>query len=85
VKTTATCDLTAFSGVPVFVVGTASTARTLTTAQESGVSNALAGATSSVAGVPTGFCFEVTLPAGTASTLQGKTATATWRFVATSN
>ncbi len=85
VNTTATCDITAFAGTSLFVVGTASANRTLTTAQEPGVSNVLASASSSATGTPTGFCFEVTLPAGTASSLQGKTATATWRFYATSN
>ena len=47
--------------------------------------NALAAATSAAPGAATGFCFEVTLPAGASNTLQGKTATATWQFVTTSS
>lgn len=85
VRTTATCNATAFTGSPVFVVGAAATTRALTAGQETGVVNALAAATSSAPGAATGFCFEVTLPAGASNTLQGKTATATWQFVTTSS
>ncbi|MFF1571253.1 SipW-dependent-type signal peptide-containing protein [Leifsonia sp. NPDC058292] len=85
VRTTGTCAASAFTGTPTFVVGAAGTQRALTAGQETGVSNALAAATSAAPGAATGFCFEVTLPAGAANTLQGKTATATWQFVATSS
>ena len=87
VRTTATCNASAFSGTPVFVVGTstASAAPLLTVGQNSGVSNTLAAAAPTAAGAPTGFCFEVTLPSTAANTLQGKTASATWQFLATSN
>ncbi|UAJ78814.1 hypothetical protein IT072_16515 [Leifsonia sp. ZF2019] len=85
VRTTATCNAAAFTGSPAFVVGAAGTTRALTAGQETGVTNPLAAATSSSPGAATGFCFEVTLPAGAANSLQGKTATATWQFVSTSS
>lgn len=83
VRTTATCDATAFTGSPTWVVGTstASAAPALTVGQNGGVTNVVAAAPGAV----TGFCFEVTLPATAANTLQGKTAAATWQFLATSN
>jgi hypothetical protein len=84
VSTTGTCAAAAFTGSPAYVVGAAATFRALTVGQESGVTNTLAAATASP-GAATGFCFEVTLPAGSANSLQGKTATATWQFVATSS
>lgn len=85
VRTTATCNAAAFAGAPAFVVGAAGTARPLTAGQESGVTNALAAATSTAPGAAAGFCFEVTLPAGASNSLQGTTTTATWQLVATSN
>jgi predicted ribosomally synthesized peptide with SipW-like signal peptide len=85
VRTTGTCNGAAFTGSPVFVVGAGATFRALTMGQETGVTNTLAAATGSAPGDPTGFCFEVTLPAGAANSLQGKAATATWQFVTTSN
>jgi predicted ribosomally synthesized peptide with SipW-like signal peptide len=85
VRTTGTCDLTAFAGTPTFVVGASATFRALTTGQESGVTNTLAAATLLDPGTPTGFCFEITLPAGADGSLQGKTSTATWQFTATSS
>jgi predicted ribosomally synthesized peptide with SipW-like signal peptide len=84
VRTTATCDASAFGGSPVFVVGASGTARALTAGQETGVTNPLAAASSSTPGAATGFCFEVTLPAGAPNSLQGKTTTATWQFTTTS-
>jgi len=87
VRTTATCDATAFTGTPTWVVGTAtaSAAPALTVGQNGGVSNVLAAGAPAAPGAVTGFCFEVTLPSSAASALQGKTASATWQFVATSN
>jgi predicted ribosomally synthesized peptide with SipW-like signal peptide len=85
VRTTGTCNAAAFTGSPAFVVGAGATFRALTVGQETGVTNTLAAATGSAPGDPTGFCFEVTLPAGAANSLQGKAATATWQFVATSS
>lgn len=85
VRTTATCNATAFTGSPTFVVGGAATYRALTLAQEVGVTNNLGAATAVAPGAATGFCFEVTLPAGAPNTLQGKTATATWQLTATSS
>jgi predicted ribosomally synthesized peptide with SipW-like signal peptide len=84
VATTGTCAASAFLGSPSWVVGAASTYRALTAGQEIGVSTSLAAATVSLPGAATGFCFEVTLPSGALNTLQGKTATATWQFTATS-
>ena len=87
VRTTATCDATAFTGSPTWVVGTstASAAPALTVGQNGGVTNVVAAGAPAAPGAATGFCFEVTLPSAAASTLQGKTASATWQFVATSN
>lgn len=85
VRTTGTCNAAAFTGSPVFVVGAGATFRALTVGQETGVTNTLTAATGSAPGDPTGFCFEVTLPAGAANSLQGTAATATWQFVTTSN
>jgi len=85
VRTTAACGATAFTGSPAFVVGTASASRPLTSPQEAGVTSTVAAAGPTTPGTPTGFCFEVTLPAGAANSLQGKTATATWPFQATSS
>ena len=87
VRTTATCDATAFTGTPTWVVGTAtaSAAPALTVGQNGGVSNVLAAGAPAAPGAVTGFCFEVTLPSSAASALQGKTASATWQFVASSN
>lgn len=81
-----TCNSAAFTtGTPSFVVGAAATYRPFTAGQETGVSNPLAAATAGAPGASTGFCFELTLPANAANTLQGKSATATWQFLATSS
>jgi len=85
VRTTATCNAAAFTGTPAFVVGTAGASRPLATGQETGVVNPLAAGTPTAPGTPTGFCFEITLPNGVDNSLQGKTATATWRLFATSS
>lgn len=81
VSTTATCDATAFTGSPTWVVGP--TAATLTTAGSATLN--LAAATASLPGAATGLCFEVTLPAGAANTLQGASTTAIWHVTATSS
>lgn len=47
-------------------------------------STALAAATSTAAGVPTWFCFVLSLPTGAPNSLQGATASATWHFTTTS-
>jgi predicted ribosomally synthesized peptide with SipW-like signal peptide len=86
VRTSGTCDATAFTaGTPIFVVGASSTYRPLTSGQETGVTNSLAAATATLPGTATGFCFAITLPTAAASSLQGKTASATWDFSAISN
>lgn len=85
VRTTATCDATAFVSGATYVVGTFAAPRALSFGQESGVVNTLAAGAAAAAGTPTGFCFQITLPSGADNSLQGKTATATWRFVATSS
>lgn len=84
VRTTGACAASAFTGSPAFVVGAAATSRPLTVGQETGVVSPLAAAADTVAGAPTGFCFEVTLPAGAPNSLQGRSATATWPFTAVS-
>jgi predicted ribosomally synthesized peptide with SipW-like signal peptide len=80
----ATCEASSFIGSPAFVVG-GNGAEPLTAGQTVGVVNPLQAATAALPGVPTQFCFEVSLPAGASNALQGQTATATWRFTATSN
>lgn len=80
----ATCDASAFTGSPTFVVGSDG-AKPFTQGQAAGVVNPLAAATATLPGTPTQFCFEVTLPAGANNALQGQTATATWQFTASSS
>ncbi|VXB77888.1 conserved hypothetical protein [Arthrobacter sp. 9AX] len=80
----ATCDASAFTGSPAFVVG-ADAAKPFTAGQPAGVVNSLQAATATLPGAPTQFCFEVTLPVGASNALQGQTATATWQFTATSS
>ena len=78
VVTTATCGAPAFTAGATHIVGTSSTYATLGTASST-TAVAASGASS------TGLCFEVSLPAGAANTLQGLTSTAIWHVVATSN
>lgn len=85
VRTSATCNSTAFTGTPVWVVGSSSAGLPLNTGQNGGVTNVLAAAAPAAPGVETGFCFEVLLSALAANDLQGKTASATWQFLSTSN
>ena len=80
VSTTASCAASAFTGSPTWVVGP--TASTLGTAGSSAV--VLAAATAVAPGAASGLCFEVTLPAGAASTLQGKASTVIWQITASS-
>jgi predicted ribosomally synthesized peptide with SipW-like signal peptide len=80
----ATCQASAFTGSPDFVVGSDGV-KPLTAGQDAGVVNALAAATATLPGAETQFCFEVSLPAGANNALQGQTATATWQFTATSS
>ena len=80
--TAAGCTSATFTtGTPVFIVGTASTYSALTTAGPTGV--ALPAATASPS-APAGYCFDVYLPAGADSALQGKSANVTWQITATS-
>lgn len=79
----ASCDASAFGGAPAFVVGSDG-AKPLTQGQAAGVVNPLAAATINQPGAPTQFCFEVSLPAGANTALQGQTATVTWPVTATS-
>ena len=85
VRTTGTCDPTAFTGLPVFVVGGAATSRPLIQGQEADISNSLEAAAATAPGAATGFCFQVTLPANADNSLQGKTVMVTRQFVATSS
>lgn len=80
----ATCQASAFTGTPAFVVGSDG-AKPLTQGQAAGVVNPLAAASATLPGAPIQFCFEVTLPAGANNALQGQTATAIWQFTATSS
>lgn len=80
VLSTGTCNASAFTGSPTWVVGP--TASVLTAGAAGTV--AVAAATASP-GAATGLCFEVSLPSGAANTLQGKTTTAIWQVTATSS
>ena len=53
--------------------------------QEVGVTNSLTAGTSTLPGTAIGFCYELSLPSGSATTLQGKAATVTWGVTATSS
>lgn len=80
--TSAGCSSTTFStGTPTYIVGTSSTYASLSAAGSTGV--ALPAATAS-AGAPAGYCFDVYLPAGADTLLQGKSVTVTWNVTATS-
>lgn len=80
--TAAGCSATTFStGTPTYIVGTAGAYAALTAAGPTGV--ALPAATAS-AGAPAGYCFDVYLPAGADTLLQGKSVTVTWNVTATS-
>lgn len=80
----ATCAADAFTAGAAYVVGSASTYSSLTAGQNSGVVTSVAAATSSSVGAATQFCLEVRLPTGAPNTLQGLTATVSWRFDAVS-
>ena len=83
VRTTGTCDATAFTGSSIYVVGNGAATpvrRPLTSGQEVGVINPLLAATSSAPGAVTGYCFEVLLPTTSVSSSQGQSITATWRL-----
>ncbi|WP_449278285.1 SipW-dependent-type signal peptide-containing protein [Leucobacter sp. GX24907] len=75
IPATSACNATTY-GAGTLVVAANSP---LTAGAASGQSLAVAGAS------PVGYCFAVTLPAGTPNDAQGKVATATWTFTATSN
>ncbi|WP_181036377.1 SipW-dependent-type signal peptide-containing protein [Arthrobacter sp. B1805] len=79
-----TCSAAVFASGAVFVVGSATAGRPLTTGQNAGVVNSLAPATPTAPGASTRFCFEVSLPPGAANALQGKSASAIWQFSAVS-
>ena len=80
--TAAGCSATTFStGTPTYIVGSAVAYAALATAGPTGVS--LPAATAS-AGSPVGYCFDVYLPSGSDTLLQGKSATVTWNVTATS-
>jgi predicted ribosomally synthesized peptide with SipW-like signal peptide len=84
VRSTATCDATAFSGSPVYLVGSASVWRPLTTGQEAGAVPLAAG-TPTAPGATTGLCFEVRVQPAAPASLANRTATATWRIGSTSS
>ncbi|TPW76817.1 SipW-dependent-type signal peptide-containing protein [Schumannella sp. 10F1B-5-1] len=83
--TAATCDATAFAGTPNWVVGSASTAPTLTTGQNSGVVNPLAAAAGATPGTATAFCFQVYLAENAPTTTQTLSGSATWTFTTQSS
>ena len=81
--TAAGCTSTSFtSGSPTWIVGGPSTYSPLATAGPTTV--ALTAATASPS-APAGYCFDVYLPAGADTGLQGKSTAVTWHITATSN
>lgn len=76
---TATCGAAAFSGTPTFIAGGASTYLPVSSVPASPTSNPIG-----AAGAQIGFCFEVRVAAGSASSFQGSVATVTWTFTSTS-
>lgn len=77
--TPAACSAAAFTAGATYVVGTATTPATL---------NAAGTATQTLtaaAGNKQDYCFEVSLPTGAPSTLQGRTVAPAWEFFGTSN
>lgn len=79
VNPTSPCNATAFAGSPVFIAGTAGTYLPVTQVPASPVASPIA-----AAGGAIGYCFEVRITPGSASTFQGTTATVTWTFTSTS-
>lgn len=76
------CSATTFStGTPTYIVGTSGAYAVLATAGPTAVT--LPAATASP-GAAVGYCFDVYLPAGANTLLQGKSVTVTWSVTATS-
>jgi predicted ribosomally synthesized peptide with SipW-like signal peptide len=75
----ATCSAASFSAGATYVVGSSSTPAALDAAGTATQTLALA------AGDKQDYCFEVSLPTGAASTLQGRTVAPAWEFFAASN
>lgn len=80
--TGAACSASSFTGSPTWIVGGTSSYASLATAGSTGV--ALAAATATLPGAASGYCFDVYLPSGADTALQGKSATVTWTVTATS-
>ncbi|GAA2977916.1 putative ribosomally synthesized peptide with SipW-like signal peptide [Microbacterium terrae] len=74
------CVAGAFAGTPVFVAGGSSAYSAVTTVPASPVANPIG-----AAGAELGFCVEVRVAPGSASSYQGQTATVTWAFTSTSS
>lgn len=85
IDTAATCDATAFTGSPNWVVGSASAAPSPTVGQNSGVVNPLAAAAGATPGTATAFCFQVYLAASAPTTTQTLSGSATWTFTTQSS
>ena len=83
VQTTGSCNASAFTSSANYIVGSYTTQAPLTTGAAGPVQ--LAAATSNASGAPTGFCFQMVLPANAPNSLQGQSATATWQFTAVSS
>ena len=79
--TAAGCSSASFTGTPTWIVGGASTFLPLTTAGTVPVTLAAATASPSA---PAGYCFDMYLPAGAESGLQGKSVAVTWNITAIS-
>lgn len=77
--TPAACSAASFSAGATYVVGSSTTPAALNAAGT--VNRALTAA----AGDKQDYCFEVSLPAGAPSTLQGRTVAPAWEFFGTSN
>jgi predicted ribosomally synthesized peptide with SipW-like signal peptide len=78
----ADCDEDAFLAGATFVVGTATVPADLDTA--GATTAAAAPGLSAAGGNKLDYCFEIAMPEGAPSTLQGRTVAPAWQFIATS-
>lgn len=76
---TATCGSAAFTGSPVFVAGASGSYLAVTQVPASPVASPIA-----ASGGQLGYCLEVRVISGSASSFQGQTATVTWTLTSTS-
>lgn len=78
------CDTGAFGSGADFVVGTAGSTVPLTAGGAAESPLVLPEADDSEPGIPVHVCFELSLPSGADNALQGRSATARWQIISTS-